>query len=675
MGRPERTRFEEASGWVLVGGTIVAWSFLLFGYNDAYPWLALVEVVTSVIGLGIIVTALWHQDEPVPSAVGYLGLVVALGAFLVWCWIQIRVAPAYGTDEAAFDQYAAQLFVHGVNPYTHSMQPAFDLFHVSPDGHTFRIDGTSVTSLSYPAFSFLVYVPFLLLGWSSQLAINVNVLAWALAVMVAYVLLPRAIRPLAIVIGSLAIYTGFAVGGVTDAIYMPLLIGAVYQWDRYADASRPMRWVTPTLMALAMSVKQTVWFVVPFILVGLFLESRGPESTGRQRLVVPLSYLARLLMVFVVINLYSIVQGPTAWIRGVFTPFFDHLVPAGEGWIAISNFLGQGGGNLLDYTVFVSAVGLASVVLYVITYPRSKPLAVFLPSLVLFFASRSYSNYLVMLILPSMVAFCSVHSGAARPSVKRMILSHPRGRVALIAVVTLVPTVAIVTTLTPQPVALGISSVTTTGQLATVVAVNVNVTNRTGHTLTPVFASESGGAITAPWVILSGPNHLGAHAHATYTLQAPNFFAQPSLTGGFQMVALTTTPAALSVSRPFLPTTLHATLIPEAVERPVGIGHLVTLRAQVLNASNQPVNVADIPVFLGQVSYTQPGLVYTQAVINNSSPGATPVEASTNAQGVATFSVTNFTSSVNPVYFEANLVNQLSNYPYGYSNIVTIRFK
>lgn len=141
------------------------------------------------------------------------------------------------------------------------------------------------------------------------------------------------------------------------------------------------------------------------------------------------------------------------------------------------------------------------------------------------------------------------------------------------------------------------------------------------------------------------------------------------------MVALTTTPAALSVSRPFLPTTLHATLIPEAVERPVGIGHLVTLRAQVTNASNQPVNVAGIPVFLGQVSYTQPGLVYTQAVINNSPPGATPVEASTNAQGVATFSVTNFTSSVNPVYFEANLVNQLSNYPYGYSNIVTIRFK
>ena len=77
----------------------------------------------------------------------------------MWSYTQIVAAPGYGTDEVAFDQYAAQLLLHGINPYVHSMARAFSLFHVSPNGYTFRLTGQPVTSLSYPALSFLVYVP------------------------------------------------------------------------------------------------------------------------------------------------------------------------------------------------------------------------------------------------------------------------------------------------------------------------------------------------------------------------------------------------------------------------------------------------------------------------------------------------------------------------------------
>jgi len=92
------------------------------------------------------------------------------------------------------------------------MAPAFSLFHVSPDGYTFLLNGHAVTSLSYPALSFLLYAPLVALGWTTQTAVVVNVLAWALGMVLAFVLLPKSIRPLAIVVGSFSVYISYAVG-------------------------------------------------------------------------------------------------------------------------------------------------------------------------------------------------------------------------------------------------------------------------------------------------------------------------------------------------------------------------------------------------------------------------------------------------------------------------------
>jgi len=52
------------------------------------------------------------------------------------------------------------------------------------------------------------------------MAVAINVLAWAAGMLLTYVLLPRSIRPLAIVIGSFSVYIAYAVGGVTDALFV-----------------------------------------------------------------------------------------------------------------------------------------------------------------------------------------------------------------------------------------------------------------------------------------------------------------------------------------------------------------------------------------------------------------------------------------------------------------------
>ena len=671
------TNYANRAGSILVGGIIIAWAFLLFGYNDSYPWLALVEVALGFVGTSVVVLALAQDDDEVSPRVGIVALAMSCVAFFVWCWIQIRVAPSYGTDESAFDQYAAYLFTHGHNPYTSSMAPAFPMFHVSPDGFTFRLDGTAVTQLSYPALCFLIYVPFLLLGYSSQTAIIINVLAWAASIVFAYRYLPRNLKPLAIVLGSFAIYTGFAVGGVTDALYVPLLIVAVYQWDRWSLLRGWRRWVSPTTLALAMCVKQTPWFVLPFMLLGIYLEERQQEHSARHFLVPSVDYLTRLLIVFLAVNAYFIVLDPLAWFKGIVTPFFDHLVPAGEGLVAIADFMGRGGGSMTAYTFLVAAVTVAVSAVFVVGYPRTKPLMVFFPTMILFFASRSYSNYLVMFLTPALVAACSL---SPRPRALRSGFIAVRGlsrasQAVLVGSGGLVGLGLAAVVFIPQPIAITIRSVTTTGQLATVIAAQVQVTNRTNHSLHPVFSAQTGGALTVPWNIISGPVNLSAHESAGYDLQAPNFFAQPSLSGGFQMVALTTTPNAMSVSAPFTPTVWHVSLNPAAVNSPVTVGQPLTIRAEVLGPSNNPIDQAGIPVYLGQVSYTQQGLVFSEAVINGGAEGATPVEGATNNQGIAIFHISCQISSINPVYFEANLVNGASQYPYGYSNIVPVRFR
>jgi uncharacterized membrane protein len=659
--------------WTVAGLTVLLWGFQLFGYVDVYPILSLAVVVLGLWGVGTIV-AVWQ-----PRAVGRgtarvlagVTLGLAVGAFLTWSFLQIRSTPAYGTDEIAFDQYAAQLLRHGINPYTHSMAQAFSLYHVSPDGYTFLLNGHEVTTLSYPALSFLLYVPLLLAGWSSQMAVAVNVLAWALAIVLTFVLLPRQLRPLAIVVGSFAVYISYAVGGVTDALFVPLLIGAVYQWDRFAHERGWWLWRGPVLLGLAMAVKQTPWLVLPFLAAGIALEAsreggwpHGLRTCGR--------YLAIALGAFAVPNLPFVILSPQAWLSGILTPIASHAVPAGQGLVGLTLFLGLGGGSLTAYSIMLLVVFLVLWVVFVVTYPSLKLWAVVCPTVVLFFSARSFGSYLVTLLPAALVAATSIRPRARAAGRAHSSRRWTRWVVVGGVVACLVPLGVIFTS--QAPMAVRITSVRTTGQLATVVQLGVEVENRTAHPQTPAFSVESGGQLTAFWPTLSGPAVLAPGARAHYTLLAPNFFAQPPITGGFQVVAFTSAPATVSVSRSYLPTTYHLSLDPNSVSRIVPIGAPVTLQATILDPVDRPVHEAGVPVYLGQVIYDQQGLIFGQAIINQGQVGQTPVAAFTNADGVATFVIRGTQASADPVYFEANLVNQRLFYPYGYSEIVPIRF-
>lgn len=653
----------------LAGVFVVSWSFRLSAYVTFAPWLAVPIVVLGLTGLLVIVAA-WLPETALGSRrqhqIGWVALAAVIAGLALWSYFQVFVSPDYGTDEVAFDQYAAQLALHGLNPYLHSMGPAFQLFHVSPNGYTFKLNGQPITQLSYPALSFQAYLPLLALGLQTQAAVWANVAAWALGGVILYAALPRHLAPLAAVVLSADIYIGYAVGGVTDALFVPLLVGAAVGWDRFAWARGPAAWRGPILMGLAMSVKQTPWLVAPFVVAGIVAESARERGRGQAALA-GLRYAGIAAAAFLVPNLPYLISTPGAWLRGVLTPLSSQAVPAGQGLISLSLSLPAGGGSLLAYNAAALVIFTAIFACYVATYPALKPAAFLLPSIALFFAARSFGSYLVMLI-PAAIAAAATTRRRRNAACWR----HWRWVAVLGAAASAAAIAAAIAA--PSPLSVMIRSVRTTGQLATVEQLTLAVVNKTGSSVRPAFTVENGTAMTAFWRRLYGPAVLGPHQRAEYTIVAPSYFAMPPIGNGFQVLAFLQRPASVSRSAPYLGTTWRVFLQPEAINHPVAVGQEITVHAEIVNRLDQPVRVAHVPIFLGQVIYAQRGLQYSQAVINQGLPGQTPVESLTNAGGVATFTIHSPAAGSDPVYFEANLVNPAWFYPYGYSPILAVRF-
>ncbi|MGH9030060.1 MAG: glycosyltransferase family 87 protein, partial [Acidimicrobiales bacterium] len=640
----------------------------LLAWTTTEPLVSL--AVVGLGGWGLVVIAFGLAPGALDSRrlawVGWITLLAVLVGLGLWSYFQIVTSPAYPTDEVAFDQYAALLLSHGHDPYLSSMAPSIGLYHLAPTALTFHLNGSQVTSLSYPAMSFLLYAPAVLLGWSTQAAVVLNLVAWVIAVVLLFLVLPRSMAPVALIIGSFSVYVGYAVGGVTDALFVPLLLGAAVGWDKFVTASGWRKWIGPVLFGLAMAVKQTPWLVLPFLVVGIAIEGWRRLGDRRSGVRAGAQYLAVALAAFAVPNLPFIVMGARAWWDGVLTPLDPHIVPGGSGIVGLSLYLGVGGGSLGAFSLAVLVAFVALLVIYSSTYPLLKGWTFILPAFVLFFSARSFGSYLLDLVPAALVGAWTCRSLPGRPwSAWPWVVAG--GTVVTGGVVALALG-------SQSPLTMSIRQVYTSGQLATVDRVVVNVANVSSRPERPAFTMDSGTSFTAFWIPEGGPAVLAPGTSANYTLLSPDFPSQPSIAGGFQVVAFTNDPATVSRTGSYLPTTYHIALVPNAVDHVVHVGQPVHVTAEVLDRLDRPVPVAGIPVYLGQVIYAQQGLEFGEAEINGDQPGVTPVSALTNSDGHAQFVIRGTVATTDPVYFEANLVNSTQYYPYGYSEILPVRF-
>ena len=179
----------------------------------------------------------------------------------------------------------------GKDPYTASMAPAAKLLHIPSNYWTYTVDGGHVTHVSYPAGSFLLQAPVMALGFHHQVTDWIDLVAWLVTGVLLFAMLPASLRWLSALILLTPLFVGTFANGGTDALFFPFLIVAVWQWDRFGTGkgSGMAAWIGPLCLGLACSIKQTPWFCVPLLVIGVGLEAK---RRGRNPWPVAAGYLA-----------------------------------------------------------------------------------------------------------------------------------------------------------------------------------------------------------------------------------------------------------------------------------------------------------------------------------------------------------------------------------------------
>lgn len=285
----------------------------------------------------------------------------------------------YDSDAMLFNSYSAQLLLQGIDPYTQSLEPGYRIFGVPEGEVTPTVSGGAIYALSYPAMSFLIYVPFLWYGMSNLLWVDVLAHLAILALLIRAA--PVALKPLASLLLFIdPSYFNYTIGGVTDVLWIPFGMLAGMSWRR--NTLLAALW-----LGIACSFKQTPWLILPFAFI--YWSYRAFEKKAFRALALPCAIAAG---VFLLVNLPFIIWHPKSWLAGVMTPLSGKLVMFGSGIVQL-----QTAGIVPLSASLLSRLSLFVVLICVCAYalfPRRLSFMPFIaPGIAFFFAPRSLQNY------------------------------------------------------------------------------------------------------------------------------------------------------------------------------------------------------------------------------------------------------------------------------------------
>jgi hypothetical protein len=230
--------------------------------------------------------------------------------------------------------------------------------------------------LNYPAGFFLLPAPFIWMGVDDLRLVFLIFLIPALIYVVFKVPGIYRLYFIAAVIASVELWSSLA-AGETGILYFPFLLLA---WVLY----RRNLWISAVFMALAVTTKQTAWFLLPFYLIVIFRTMDAKRTLG---------VIGIIVGIFVAANAWFIASDPSLWLASVFAPVTENMFPLGVGIISLvtsgivmveSPLLF----NIIELVIFLSAI-----VWYYFNcrrYPDTAPVLSVLP---LFFAWRSLWGY------------------------------------------------------------------------------------------------------------------------------------------------------------------------------------------------------------------------------------------------------------------------------------------
>ena len=554
----------ERCAWCLVWLGVLISGLGFWGAWSAWPGAALAAplvVIAGVVGMA----AVWVVDDPGSRVLQLVGFGAALAAVAVPQAVSTHVRQYFTTDSAAFNQVAAEVLSHGRNPFTASMAPAARLLHPTANFWTYTVDGGHVTKVSYPAGSFLLQTPFMVLGFHHEVTDWLDLGAWLVTGVLLFVMLPVALRWVSGLIVLTPLFVGMFANGGTDALFFPFLLVAVWRWDRFGTGKGAglASWIGPVSLGLACSIKQTPWFCIPFLVIGV-----GMEAAARDKSPWPPAarYLTIVVAVFAAVNLPFIIWQPGAWANSTLLPFVQPLVADGQGLVTLA-LHGLTGGVVLPLLSVTGALAFgALLVAFVAWYQRMKRVWLFLVPVVLFLPGRSLSSYLIDFFPAAIVAALTVARPLNRnlaPEARPRPPLPPRPRwkadwprwIAPLTVAALVGAAVAVATVafTSAPLQVSVEGFRTSNFSLRLDAVTVRVHNLSDRRVTPHFmVTVGGGHPTGFWTPVTGSDSvaIGPGGSAEVTIRPRAYTWSPARGAYWLVVAYTTSPNALSTSSP-----------------------------------------------------------------------------------------------------------------------------
>ena len=544
--------------WTLVWAAVLASALNLWGSWSAGGWAAVASPVLVLVAL-VGSVAVWTVRRPVGRVIQAAGLGAAVVAAALGQGTDIHLRHWYATDSAAFNQVATRLLLHGRDPYVASMAPAGRLLHPAAAYWTYQTDGGHVLRVSYPAGSFLLQAPFMALGLAHLATDWVDLGAWLVTAVLVFCMLPGFLRWLAPLVLLTGAFLGPFANGGTDALFVPFLAIAVWRWDRFPGRATPWlpAWVGPVALGIACSVKQTPWFCVPFLVVGVACEAR---RAGTGPLGAAARYLALVAGTFLVVDLPFVVWSPSAWLHGTFLPLVEPLVPDGQGLVSLA-LHGLTGGVVTAWAT--AAAGLALVAMlaaFALWEGRLKRVWLLLVPLILFLPDRSLANYLLDFVPAALVAALSVRSVGSADTASAGAGRAGRGPVWLAPVAVGLPALGsvalLVVAFTSAPLTVTVDGVSASG-VATVDGglswnhVLVTVHNSSSAALAPHFmVSSGGGHPDGFWSArtVQGTDPVAPGASTRFVLRPTGSSPAPPHGQWWIVEAYSSPPAALSTS-------------------------------------------------------------------------------------------------------------------------------
>jgi uncharacterized membrane protein len=356
-------------------------------YNRGGAQPAAIVLTLAIYAVSLLVIALSLFPSDIVLRFRDLPLLPLMLATLTSLYVvsTISYKGAYRTDVLAYSHYAAMLFANqGANPYTQSMAKALDIFAVKPSDLTPLTSGTYLTTFQYPALHFLVFVPFVWLGLPDM--------RWVLGlfevavVLTLYVKGPRKLRPMLLLplFAGSDLMINFTAASVSDALWvLPLLFAAFY-------TDKPVH--SGFFYGLACAIKQTPWFLAPFLLIYLIRSNDGKSL--RERLMRAAKFAGTTGAVFLAFDLPFMLASPTAWFGNVLTPMAEDLVIHSQGLSSLTE-IGILPVGRAFYTVIFAAVFVVLIVNYYVYFDKLRYVFWIFPGIVLWFSYRALTNYII----------------------------------------------------------------------------------------------------------------------------------------------------------------------------------------------------------------------------------------------------------------------------------------